>query len=421
VIFDGTVAANTRSPDALTITTPELYAMGSDTNVFNEVSGMADGVFKDTPYALEIRSSAPVAATMSHFDFGSSTGEAFSGTTSEVWSFASVSIGQGSSDFVTFQNTTGSTTKVSLFLFPLTGQGGSSQPVELVYTLEGFRRGGWNLNAELANGQLAGKLQPGRYGVSIIATEPIVAAMSSFNAAGGSASLGEANLGATQGAIPEGQVGQTSEGETISVFNPSSSTATVSLQFIFQSGGAIRQTLEVAPGRVSQLEVSSIALFPTGTPYGVFYDSDQAVVVASSTRGLGESLSSSTANDAHSLWGFSEGFAPIQGGQVQEYLRVYNPGLNDSLLEITFRFTDGTTETFRRVAGASRVSEFNLRQFISSTRFEEAQADGAPGVFYGFTVKSSSGIVAYQGRTDAFFGGSFGTLGVPLGIESSIA
>ena len=421
VIFDGTVDANTRSPDALTVTTPELYAMGSDTNVFNETTGMADGVFKDTPYALEIRSSVPVAATMSHFDFGSSTGEAFSGTASELWSFASVSIGEGSSDFVTFQNTTGEVTKVSLFLFPLTGQGGSSQAVELVYTLEGYRRGGWNFNNELINGQLAGQIQPGQYGVSLIASEPIVAASSSFSNGAGAAQLGEPNLGRTQGAIAEGQVGQTSENETISVFNPSSSTASVSLQFIFESGGAIRRTLDVAPGRVSQVQVEDLPLFPEGTPYGVFYDSDQPVVVASSTRGLGDALSSATANDAHSLWGFSEGFAPLQGGQVQEYVRVYNPGLNDSLLEITFRFTDGSTETFRRVAGASRVSEFNLRNFISASRFEAAQAAGDAGVFYGFTVKSSSGIVAYQGRTDSFFGGGFGTLGVPLGIESSIA
>ena len=419
VIFDGTVAANTRSPDALTVTTPDLYAMGSDTNVFNPVSGSADGVFKDTPYALEVRSSVPIAATMSHFDFDSSTGEAFSGVTSETWSFASVSIGEGQSDFVTFLNTTDSTTKVSVFLFPLSGQGG--QAVELVYTLEGYRRGGWNFNNELANGQLAGRITPGDYGVSIIASEPIVAAASSFGNGAGSAQLGEANLGATQGAIAEGQVGQSSGSETISVFNPTTSEATVTLQFLFQDGGAIRQTVEVAPGRVSLVNVQDIALFPTGTPYGVFYDSDQAVVVSSSTRGLGEALSSSTANEAHSLWGFSEGFAPLQGGQVREYLRVYNPGLNDSLLEITLRFTDGSTETFRRVAGASTVSEFDLRGFLSQSRFDAAAADGATGIFYGFTVKSSTGIVAYQGRTDNFFDGSFGTLGVPLGIESDIA
>lgn len=418
VIFDGTVAANTRSPDALTVTTPDLYAQGSDTNVFNPVTGQPDGVFKDTPYALEIRSSVPVAATMSHFDFGSSTGEAFSGTTSETWSFASVSIGEGKSDFVTFLNTTGNTTKVSLFLFPLSGQGGQAQ--ELVYTLEGYRRGGWNFNNELANGQLAGRITPGDYGVSIISGEPIVAASSSFGGGAGSAQLGLASLGSTRGAIAEGQIGQSSQSESISVFNPSSSAAKVTLQFIFEDGGAIRRTVDVAPGRVSLVSVEDIALFPSGTPYGVFYESNEAVVVSSTTRGLGDSLATSTASSAHSLWGFSEGFAPLQGGQVREYLRVYNPGLNDTLLEVTFRFTDGSTETFRRVAGASRVSEFNLRNFISQSRFDAARDAGGTGVFYGFTVKSSTGIVAYQGRSDNFFDGAFGTLGVPLGIESVI-
>ena len=418
VIFDGIVAANTRSPDALTITTPELYAQGSDTNVFNPISGVADGVFKDTPYALEIRSSAPVAATMSHFDFGFSTGEAFSAQASEVWSFSGVSIGQGADEFITFQNTTGEVTKVSLFLLPQTGVGG---PIELVFTLDAYRRGGWNLNAELASGQLAGKIQPGVFGVTLVATEPIVAAKSSFGNGGASSQLGTPGLGSTVGAIAEGQIGLSSEAETISVFNTSSTDATVTLQFIFQTGGAIRQTVNVAAGRVTQVSVADIALFPSGSPYGVIFESSQTVIVSSNTRGLGESLSSTSAADAHSFWAFSEGFAPIQGGQVTEYLRVYNPGLNDTLLEITLRFTDGQTETFRRTAGSSRVSEFDLREFISVNRFQQAQADGAPGVFYGFTVKSSTGVVAYQGRTDQFFGGSFGTLGTPLGIVSQLA
>lgn len=418
VIFDGVVAANTRSPDALTITTPDLYAQGSTTNVFNPVSGQSDGVFKDTPYALEIRSSVPVAATMSHFDFGFSTGEAFSAQASEIWSFSGVSIGQGINEFITFQNTTDEVTKVSMFLFPQTGSGG---PVELVFTLDGYRRGGWNLNAELASGLLAGKIQPGVFGVTLIATEPIVAARSSFGNGGASSQIGTPNLGSTQGAIAEGQVGLSSQSETISVFNPSSGAATVTLQFIFATGGSIRQTVQVASGRVSQVNVSDIPLFPSGSPYGVFFESNQSVIVSSNTRGLGESLSSASASNAHSFWAFSEGFAPIQGGQVSEYLRVFNPGLNDTLLEITFRFTDGQTETFRRTAGAASVSEFNLRQFISTNRFQQAQAGGAPGVFYGFTVKSSSGIVAYQGRTDQFLGGSFGTLGTPLGIVSQLA
>ncbi|GIW74443.1 MAG: hypothetical protein KatS3mg103_0965 [Phycisphaerales bacterium] len=221
--------------------------------------------------------------------------------------------------------------------------------------------------------------------------------------------------------MPEGQVGLTSQQETISVLNTSSQDARVTLRLVFQGGGSIRRTLEVPAGRAGQLHVEDIPLFPQGTPYGVFFSSDQPVVVSSNTRGLGESLGSSATGSAHTLWGFSEGFQPIQGGQVSEYLRVYNPSLNDTLLEITFRFTDGTTETYRRVAGANQVSQFNLRSFISSTRFTQAQNAGQPGVFFGFTVKSSTGVVAYQGRTDGFFGGSFGTLGVPLGIESVLA
>ncbi|MEO1007692.1 MAG: S8 family serine peptidase [Planctomycetota bacterium] len=416
VLFDGVVAANTRSPDALTITTPELFEMGNATNVFNPETGLADGVRKSTPYALEVRSSVPVAATISHFDFGFSTGEAFTATASELWSFANVSIGQGSNDFITFQNTSSETTKVSTFLFPENG----GPATEIVFTLEGLRRGGWNLNAELASGVLQG-LAPGNYGVSIVAGDEVVAAASSFDNSGGAAELGVPGLGATEGAIAEGQFGLSSDSETIFIVNGSSTQATVELRFVFDDGSAIRESVVLSGASSASVEVAELPLFPEGKPYAVFYESSAPVTVSSSTRGLGERLASGAATQAQTFWAFSEGFAPIAAGQVDEYLRLYNPGTQDALVEITLQFTDGSTETFRRVATAATVSEFDLRAFISPTRLAEAASGGGTGVFYGFTVKASSGVVAYQGRTDGFFGGSFGTLGIPLGISSGLA
>jgi len=416
VLFDGTVAANSRSPDALTITTPELFAQGSDTNVFNPESGLADGIRKLTPFALEVRSSVPVAATLSHFDFGFSTGEAFSNRASETWSFANVSIGQGDSEFITFQNTTRQTTKVSTFLFP--ADGGAA--VELVFTLEGLRRGGWNLNNELANGQLAGLIEPGEYGVTIVASEDIVASVTSFTNAGGAIELGQVGLGTTTGAIAEGQFGLTSADETISILNASTQRADVELRFVFEDGSSIRRQVEVDATASLSVAVGDIPLFPQGNAYAVFFSASEPVTVSTSTLSDAERLASTASDRAQTLWAFSEGFQPIGSEQTTEYLRVFNPAQSDTLVEVELRFTDGSTETFRRVASASTVSEFDLRQFISQTRLDNAADAGQPGVFYGFTVKASSGIVAYQGRTDRFFGGSFGTPGVPLGIVSDL-
>ncbi len=47
-------------------------------------------VRKDTPFALELRSSVRVTATLSHYDFDSAIGESFTSTTSLQWTFGDV-------------------------------------------------------------------------------------------------------------------------------------------------------------------------------------------------------------------------------------------------------------------------------------------------------------------------------------------
>jgi hypothetical protein len=108
------------------------------------------------------------------------------------------------------------------------------------------------------------------------------------------------------------------------------------------------------------------------------------------------------------------------GDQVAEYLRIFNPAVDDQVVEIVFRFTDGSTETFRGVALGRTVAEFDLHDFITPARIAEAAGMGLPGVFYGLTVKAASPVVAYMGRSDLFFQGSFGTLGMPLGVQRAL-
>src|SRR5690606_12065719 len=251
---------------------------------------------------------------------------------------------------------------------------------------------------------------------------PFVAAATSFSThgEGGYGITGTPGLGSTVGAIPEGEVGLRSDEERISIFNAGSARATVTLTFLFDNGSTDRRIVDVGGRRRVDVNVHDFVGFPSGRAYSVYFESTQPVVVSSASSAGGEALAAGGASRAHTLWGFSEGFRPVDSsGQVTEYLRVFNPSVQDQVVEITVRFTDGSSEVFRGTVLGRTVGEFDLHDYISPERLAAAAGMGLEGVFYGFTVKTASPVVAYMGRTDLFFGGSFGTLGVPLGLEGT--
>src|SRR5690606_16556224 len=73
-IFTGTIAANSRG----------------GITVYSKSNPGASLVRQNTPYALEIRSTAQLGATLSRYDFDVSVGESFSNETSTTWTFAQV-------------------------------------------------------------------------------------------------------------------------------------------------------------------------------------------------------------------------------------------------------------------------------------------------------------------------------------------
>lgn len=402
------LAGNTRG--GITLTTPDLYSQGSSTHVLSTVrepgGALKLGLRKMTPYALEIRSDLPVVATMSHFDFGVSTGEAFTSATSVTWSFPEISKGQGSNDFIVFLNTTSERIKITTQLL----REGGGAPVELVVTVDPHRRAGWNLSGETDS-----MVPKGNYSMIVTAQGPIVVAVSSYTpGVGGYGALATIGLGTTTGAMPQGQFGLNSAEETITFFNGSNVSASVTLTFTFDNGSAYRHLVTVPSLRRATVDVAKLPGFPTGRAYGAVFESTAPVAASMPTGAFGEVEGASFAGAAQTLWAFSEGFRPAgHTSQVSEFLRVYNPSTESVLIEIEMRFTDGQTEIFRRVIGDRRVGEVNIHSLITGSRTQTDQ-------FYGFTVKSATPVVAYQGRADSFFSGSFGTLGVALGLTSSI-
>ena len=392
LLFDGTVAANSR--DGLTITTPALFA--SDAQL----------VRKNTPYAIEVRSELPISATLSHFDFGVTTGESFTSQTSSTWSFAQATRGPGHADFIVFYNPTDTNIKVDTTFYPEDG----GTPIKMTQLLGAYRRGGWGLNFEP-------DLKNKSYGVVVTSATPIVAAISSFDTelGGGYGALGFPSLGALTGGIPEGQFGLNTDQEVIPVLNATQSDAEVEFTFLFENGSAIRESIIVVSETTKTFEVSSLPNFPQGQSYSIMYDSNVPVSVVLPTQSFSEINGSSFAGEAQSLWLFSDGFRPAgDSSQVTEYLRIFNPAGENVLVEISLMFLDGTIETARETIGPRRVAEFDPHEIVPLALRGSIQ-------FYGVMVKAASPVVSYMGRSDAFFSGAFGTLGTPLGVTDVLS
>lgn len=368
----------------------------------------------NVPFALEIRSERPVAANFSHYDLfntagvPSSIGEAFTSTTSTTWSFGKIDKSADGTvkDFVLFYNTTSDTVKVVTTLYP---QGGGT-PIELTTELGGFRRGGWNLDAE--------PIPAGTYGVVVTAQAPIVASVSHYDSVARSAigTSGVPSLGSTTGVIPEGEFGLSSEDETIGILNASSTDATVTFSFLFSSGSSYRTAVNVPARSQFSLPVGSLDGFPVGQPYSILYESTAPVSLVLPTLAFGDELRTAFATQAYTFWGFGEGFRPQDGfdQNVREYLRLFNPSDQPVLAEITVRYDGGLgSETFRRTLAARTVTEINAHDLVTGAKRQQ-------DVFYSTTIKTAIPIVAYQGHYDAFFPGAFGSLGTPLGIITPV-
>ncbi len=401
LLVDGTIAARTRT--GLTITTPAKYA--DQTTL----------VRRDEPYSLEVRSSQPVAANLSHFDFGVSTGEAFTGTTNTTWTFGEGYFGEGVNDFVVFYNPNQSTIRVSLTIYPENGIPAFTVPA---LDLQGLRRGGWSL-ANL----LAGTLPSGTpFGMRLVAQGPIVAALTHFdtNLQGGFGVLGTPGIGSTSGATPEGQLGISATSEFVTILNTNNTAANVTFTFFFQNGSAFRHEQVVPANRRGGFSVGSLVGFPIGQQaYSITYVSDVPVSMTLPSFARGEATGSEFSGQAASTWLFADGFRPLAGNQVTEYLRLFNPTTVPLTVEITMSFNDGGTETFRRTLAASAANEFDIHDFVTGFRRTEGSTPGI-GSFYGLRVRASQPIVAYMAHFDSNFFGGFGTLGTPVGLVSQL-
>jgi subtilisin family serine protease/subtilisin-like proprotein convertase family protein len=405
------------------------------------------------PYALELRSDLPIAATFSYYDLTQipsgpvAVGESFANTTSTSWTFANVDkVGifgdpNAINTFIILQNPTSGEAKVTITAVNAT----SGTVYRTTRTIESFGRGGvyingggWDIVGTPAEENLI--LPNGSFGVLVDSDRAIVAARSSYNpgAREATGTIGNVGRGATTGFIAEGQFGLRNEGESIGIYNPSSTSADVRLSFIGIDGSTYRSQQTVPAGQHRVVQVASLQNFNPGQPYSVFFESNTAVSVSATTPifedatsvrpAFSDALSVIGSSQAYTSWGFGEGFRPGNNSRwtvngvanqphpgLTEALRIYNPNETDTVVEITLNFAGPSGQSVqRRTIPARRMAEFNIEDFIPVNRLADNQA-------FGIFVKAPNPIVASMNHYDRLFPGAFATLGTPLGRFAQVS
>src|SRR5262249_8216435 len=103
----------------------------------NGAPGANDKVPQGVPYAIEVWATAEMAANLSHYDFGTSTGEALTPTTSLTWGFGEATKLNGSVfDFLVWDNPNDTDANIAITFYSQSGN-----PTTMNVTTDAFRRG----------------------------------------------------------------------------------------------------------------------------------------------------------------------------------------------------------------------------------------------------------------------------------------
>ena len=379
-----------------------------------------DLVDRNVPYGIEIWSTGPLSVNLSHYDFGTATGEVFASEAATRWVLPDVRKGEDIFDFVVWQNTTDEDTMVSIQFFFETGN-----PVTITRNAEAFRRGGLSI-ADIP------ALPDGNMSVIITCDEPIVAAVTHFDNSGdkgGSTGLGITGDGYARGILPGGNMDD-GISEQLSFVNPTNTAAIISLTFTFDDGSP---EFQISPGSLI-LQPRDRATFDTSTipqldgkTYTIRYSSGSTDIYASiSHTEFGDTLATPFAQTAATNHDFAEGFMDTgrAGDDLFERLSVFNPnfnvfGVNATDAAVTFRlyYTDSfVLELDFVIAGGERL-DVDLDQNAQVL----AQATGGRQ-FFSIEIVSDVPVVASMRHIDNGLGfgnadpsGGFMTLGAQRG------
>lgn len=368
----------------------------------------------DSPYALEVRSSGPIGATMSHYDLGVGTGEAFTSQTSQTWTFPSVRRSPTDLDFIVWYNPTDTAATITITARTPGGTTRSHQA-----SVEALRRGGISFND-------ATWAPLGEFSVSITSSTSLVAALSHYEPGIGQGfiSLGDPVAASMSGALPfvDPTVSTT---ERFIITNPGSQAASIRFGTQVEGRGETPSGgVRVIPPGGSIIVLGSQIGLPRGQRGLVRYSADQAVSVLSSTSDntRNDALGTTAISQRARKWAFSDGYMPNgdAGTKLIEHLTLVND--NDTLARVNvdvIPIWGGKTTIWADVpARSSRTFNLHTENAVLEwgRRNVGSPAQPRPELnFFGLYVDSDLPIGASMVHWDMNQMGGWQSLGTPIG------
>lgn len=419
--FDVTVTIRLRyesnDPEHVITTVVPAHSRGGVT-ISDGTANPGSGVLFNVPYAIVLESDGFIAANISHYDFGNTLGEAFTGRTSTTWSFAQGERFPGQvADFLLYYNPNPTPAIVTLTAYQ-TDENGVVTTYTTSQVVQPFRRFGWNFNA-------TPQLPLGKFSF-VVTSAPenpgdthigIVAALSHNDLANstGYAVLGDPDGGAMTGILP-GVVSGNNIVPTLTVFNSSDTAATVNLvgRYINNAFPAITRSITLQPFESRALSADDLGLI-AGQTVGFRYDANTTVTVLSAISQNGDADATQATTRGATAHYFGDAFINrLRAGTLYfENMYFYNPNVTDLPVTLRFIFNDGfeSTHTFTVAAKDFAVVPLHLLQAAIGHK-----------VFAYFSVSASAALpfVAQMNHYDLVLAGGWRATGAPLGLTTPL-
>ena len=391
-IYTGSIAANSRGGVTVSTTSNQSAAL----------------VRIGVPYSLEVRSTGPLGATFSHYDFNTAVGEAFTGRTSNVWTFAEINKDTNNyRDFILFYNPGSVTANLSVSLYYQDGS-----VVTFPATIDSLRRNGINFDNDTR------VTRGGKFGVKIESDQPIVASLTSYNLprGGGDGVLGDADGGSTRGVITNISSGG-GVTSSISLVNTNPTPATVTITADYGRTDIPRLTRVYTIPANSQLfkNFAAIGLIP-GQTAGITYSSNVPVTAQATEYKFGDGDSTTTSTVAARTYFMGDLFVNTATAGITyiEQLGLYNPGAVAIDISATFLFADGS-------APQTTTLHVNPGTFSFVSLDQQPIILGHGGlVFYSLKLDSATPFIASVTHYDLFLNGGWSALGAPIGLTNPL-
>lgn len=397
IVAQGVIPANSRG--GITISNPT----GGAPNPL--------GIRLDEPYAIEIQSSGQLGATMSHYDFGVTTGESFTEQLSTLWTFAEAHKDAAVyRDFLVYYNPNNVDTNVTVTLIYDDGS-----VTTFTRTLGALRRGGVNFNEDGA------VTRSGVFSVKVESDAPIVAALTSYDIQNGRgfALLGDPNGGSVTGVVPSISTGSGVE-SAVAIYNPGSSSVAVTIRATYQRADLpdLVRTITVAPGGRFSASMAQLGLIDSQVA-GLRYEATAPVTFSTHQYRVGDGDATAAATRAATTALIGDAFVnpAVAGITYIEELALYNPASIDVNITITFLFSDGTVGQY--VDPSTGQNFINLRP----DSFGFIRIDQQPAIlsrpdlaFFSIRLEAPTPFVSAFNHYDLFLNGGWGTLPAPVGL-----